>query len=164
MIYIDAIIEKGSDGMYSVRSDEHFGNFWFGGFGGSVAEAKDDFIESVKEAIVETGQYAPAEDGEDEKGRVQEQSCVDAITNKPEEGKCPYRVEDEVKISFKYDMPSFFGEFDFINASKFAQYVGINESKMRQYKSGSAYPSERTARKILAAIRRIGEAFCEVKV
>ena len=32
----------------------------------------------------------------------------------------------------------------------------INESKMRQYKSGAAFPNEKTTRKILSAIKRIG--------
>ena len=46
-----------------------------------------------------------------------------------------------MKITGIYDLPSFFNDFDFINVSKFAQYAGINESKMRQYKSGSSYPA-----------------------
>ena len=75
--------------MFSVRSEQHFGNIYLGGFGASVAEAKQD-------------------------------------------------------------------EFDYINASKFARSVHINESKMRQYKSGAAFPNEKTTRKILSAIKRIG--------
>ena len=43
-----------------------------------------------------------------------------------------------------------------INTSKFAAYVGVNESKMRQYKSGLAFPGEKTTKKILAAIKKIG--------
>ena len=65
-------------------------------------------------------------------------------------------VPEEYQISFHYDIPSFFEDFGFINASRFAQYVGINESKMRQYKSGSAFPGERTTKKILDSIHRIG--------
>lgn len=63
-----------------------------------------------------------------------------------------------------YDMPSFFEDFDFINASRFAQFAGINESKMRQYKSGVALPGEKTTRKILDAIHRIGSELSSVSL
>ena len=46
--------------------------------------------------------------------------------------------------------------FDFINVSKFAAYAGINESKMRAYKSGIAYPGEKMTARILKAARTIG--------
>lgn len=128
---ITGIIEKATDGTYSVRSEQHFGNSYFGGFGATVAEAKEDFIESVKEAEGE------AADG---------MKTVDYT------------------VSFRYDLPSFFNDFDFINASKFAQYAGINESKMRQYKSGAAYPGERTTEKILGAIHRIGAELSSVSL
>ena len=94
--------------------------------------AKDDFMESIKEAKAE--------------------AATAGI------------VTDEYSVSFKYDLPSFFNDFDFINASKFAQYVGLNESKMRQYKSGVAYPGERTTEKILNAIHRIGAELSSVSL
>ena len=109
-----AIIEKGKDGLYSSYSEAHIGNSYFGGFGDSVTEVKEDFVASVKEAIAE--QVA--------------------------EG------------------PSFFNFFDYINMSKFAEYAGINESKMRAYKSGSAYPGEKTLAKIVVAVKSIGAELC----
>ena len=132
MYQIIAIIEKGSDGMYSVRSEQHFGDEFFGGFGNTVAEAKEDFRMSVEE------------------------SAVSARSEGVE-------IEDYT-ISYRYDIPSFFAAFDFINASKFAQYAGFNESKMRQYKSGVAYPGERTAKKILGAIHSIGAELSSVSL
>ena len=63
---------------------------------------------------------------------------------------------DSVSIEYRYDIPSFFNFFDLINVSKFAEYAGINESKMRAYKSGLAYPGEKTTAKIFSAIRSIG--------
>ena len=130
---IIAIIEKGSDGMYSIRSEQHFGNNYFGGFGESVAIAKEDFKESVQESLAD----AKAEE---------------------------FEVAEDYTICFHYDLPSFFNDFDFINASKFAQYAGINESKMRQYKSGAAYPGEKTVRKILATIHSIGSELSSVSL
>lgn len=132
MYKIIAIIEKGSDGMFSVRSEQHFGNNYFGGFGETVAEAKDDFLASVRESsdeVESNGELVP-----------------------------------DYQISFRYDLPSFFGDFDFINASRFAKYAGINESKMRQYKSGIAYPGEKTTKKIVNAIHRIGAELSSVSL
>ena len=121
---ITGIIEKGSDGMYSIRSEQHFGDSYFGGFGNTVAEAKQDFKDSIQEAMEET--------------------------------LLSWKSAEPIEVSFQYDLPSFFNDFDFINASRFAQYAGINESKMRQYKSGAAYPGEKTVKKILDAIHSIG--------
>ena len=56
---------------------------------------------------------------------------------------------DDLKVEFKYDLASFFNYFDCINA-------GINESKLRQYKSGVAFAGEKTTRKILQAIKKLG--------
>lgn len=74
---------------------------------------------------------------------------------KEETGTIPYEFTD-LQVTFKFDIASFFNYFDWINVSKFAQYAGINESKMRQYKSGAAFAGERTTNKILAAIKKMG--------
>lgn len=124
---IKAIVEKGSDGRYSVYSGSHIGNSYFGGFGESVCEAKQDFEVSINEALQE------------QKTEASEQPLPSSII-----------------VEYRYDLPSFFNFFDFINVSKFAEYAGINESKMRAYKSGVAYPGEKTTAKIFNAIRRIG--------
>lgn len=123
-----AIIEKGTDGLYSIYSDDMLLNHGLGGYGSSVEEAKADFMESIKEAkemIAEEGNVLPDEVG-------------------------------HIDVTFKYDLQSFFNYFDWINVSKFAQYAGINESKMRQYKSGVAFAGERTTNKILTAIKKMG--------
>ena len=129
---IVAIIEKGSDGMYSIRSEQSIGDNYLGGFGNTITEAKDDFFISIKEAL---------EDNANIKLSL-----------------------SDILISYKYDLPSFFNEFEFINVSKFATFAGVNESKMRQYKSGIAYPSEKTIKKILLAIHRIGTEFTSVSL
>ena len=124
---IKAIIEKGKDGVYAVRSDVQIGHSYLGGFGDSVEEAKEDFLESLKEAIQEA----------------------------KDDGLACGNIND-YSLNYSYDLPSFFNYFDFINVSKFSSLAGVNESKMRQYKSGLAYPGEKTTRKILSAIHRIG--------
>lgn len=124
---VNCIVEKGSDGLFAIYSEDHIGKSYFGGFGESVSEAKEDFLASIQEAIEEESK----------------------------EGNEVPKMED-VKVSYHYDIPSFFNYFDFINISKFAAYAGINESKMRAYKSGIAYPGEKTTARILKAVKAIG--------
>lgn len=124
---IKAIVEKGKDQRFSIYSKDHFGNSYFGGFGASVAGAKEDFLESVKEAI------------EEERA----------------DGNTVFSI-DNIVIEYSYDIPSFFNFFDFINVSRFAEYAGVNESKMRAYKSGVSFPGEKTTAKIFRAVRKIG--------
>lgn len=126
---VKAVVEKGSDGLFSVYSDDHFGNSFFGGFGDSVAKAKEDFLESIKESINE---------------QLSEGKIVPAF--------------EDIDVEYRYDIPSFFDFFDFINVSRFAEYAGINESKMRAYKSGITYPSEKTTLKIVEAAHSIAAA------
>ena len=54
-----AIIEKGTDGLYSIYSDDMLLNHGLGGYGSSVEEAKADF----KEMIAEEGNVLPDEVG-----------------------------------------------------------------------------------------------------
>ena len=130
-VKVKALVEKGPDGLYSIHTEDHFGNSCFGGYGDSVEKAKADFFESIKEAIKE--QQA--------------------------EGQTVPQLES-ISIEYRYDLPSFFNYFDFINVSKFAEYVGINESKMRAYKSGVSYPGEKTTSKIFKAVKEIGKELC----
>ena len=124
---VNCIVEKGSDGLFAVYSDDHIGKSYFGGFGDSVNDAKEDFLSSIREAIEE----------ESKKG-----NDVPSF--------------EDVRVSYHYDIPSFFNYFDFINVSKFAAYAGINESKMRAYKSGIAFPGEKMTARILKAVKTIG--------
>ena len=127
MMTIDAIIERGPDGLYGIRTEAVIGRTCLGAFGLSVEEVKEDFIVCIQEAI---------EDAE-------------------ENGLSHPAIED-VHVNYTYDLPSFFNLFDMLNTSKFASYAGINESKMRQYKCGAAYPGDKVTKKILSAIRKIG--------
>ena len=123
---IVAIIEKGPDGFFSIRSEQKIGRYFFGGYGETVKTAKEDFLVSVRESL---------------EGAAKEGTGI------------PLKID----ISFKYDIPSFFNYFDYLNVSKFAEFAGINESRMRAYKSGLAYPGEKTMRKITKAIETIGK-------
>jgi hypothetical protein len=125
---VTAIVEKGSDGFYSIYSDQEINNHSFGGYGESVEAAKADFMLSINEA----------------KEMIMRET-----------GTTPNEYAD-LQVTFKFDIASLFNYFDWINVSKFAQYAGINESKMRQYKSGVAFAGERTTNRILTAIKKMG--------
>ena len=99
---IVAIIERGSDGFYSIRSEQKVGRYYFGGYGEDVKSAKEDFLASVRESL----------DGAAKEGA---------------------QIPAGIDISFRFDLPSFFNYFDYLNVSKFAEYAGINESRMRAY-------------------------------
>lgn len=60
---------------------------------------------------------------------------------------------EDISVEFRYDIPSFFNYFDWINISAFAKQAGINESKMRAYKAGLATASEKTLSKIQKTVK-----------
>lgn len=125
---ITAIIERNDNGYYQISSDNELCGCCFGGYGYSVEEAKADFMKSIDEA-----KEMIAESGE-------------AIPPEAE----------KITVEYKYDIPSFFNYFNWINISQFSKKAGINESKMRQYKSGVAFASEKTTNKILNAVKALG--------
>jgi predicted RNase H-like HicB family nuclease len=61
-----AIIEKGTDGFYSIYSDTMLLNHGLGGYGSSEEEAKADFMQSIEEAkemIIKEGETLPNDAG-----------------------------------------------------------------------------------------------------
>lgn len=125
---IVATIERNDNKYYQISSDDEIMGHCFGGYGYSVAEAKADFLKSIEEA-----REMIAEDG----------------LSVPADA-------EQVEVEFMYDIPSFFNYFDWINISAFAKQAGINESKMRAYKSGAASASEKTVQRILSTVKAIG--------
>lgn len=101
------------------------------GSGSSVQEAKEEMLAGYKDLL---DYYA--ESGE----------------SLPEELK-------DLTFEYKYYISAMFNVFDFLNASKFATWVGISPSLMRHYKSGDYYISQKQAKKIEAGLHKIGEEF-----
>lgn len=125
---VTALIERNNNNYYQISSDDELGCHGLGGYGYSVAEAKQDFLKSIEEAkemILEETNELP-----------------ESLSN--------------IEIDFRYDLPSFFNYFDWINVSAFAKKSGINESKMRAYKSGLASASEKTMSRIYSTIKAMG--------
>lgn len=128
-----AVIEKGEDGTFGIFTPNIKSTII--GEGKTVAEAKADFENSVREvteAFAEAGEKLPKE--------------LQGLT-----------------FEYKYDLASFFDCYSFINMSKFALFAGINPSLMRQYKLGQ-YISERQMAKIENALHRIGTEFSNLSL
>jgi predicted RNase H-like HicB family nuclease len=76
-------------------------------------------------------------------------------------------IPDEINqpvFEYRYDISSFFDYFDLINVSKLAKLSGINPSLMRQYKSRSAFASEKQSKRIQDAINKLGEELMAVRL
>lgn len=128
-----ALIEQGSDGTFSVFTPYLKSTIL--GEGKTVAEAKVDFensLKEVKEAFAET------------------------------EEKLPKELQN-LTFEYKYDLASFFNHYSFINMSKFAKMAGINPSLMRQYKGGQ-YISEKQMTKIEKTLHKIGYEFSNLSL
>lgn len=129
-----ALIEKGKDGRYTIYSADIVSTII--GDGDTVAEAKADFENTLREVI-----EAYAEDGEE----------------------LPEELQG-IEFEYKYDIPSLFNEFSFINVSKFAEYAGINPSLLRQYKTRNTYISEVQAKKIELALHELGQKLTAISL
>lgn len=129
---ITCIVERNDNNYYQISSSDELEGHGLGGYGYSVNEAKEDFIRSIDEA----------------REMIMEESGV-----------IPDYME-HIEVDFQYDIPSFFNYFDWINVSAFAKKAGINESKMRAYKSGLAAASEKTMERICSTIKAMGAELC----
>lgn len=110
---IKAIIEKADDGGISIYSEDVDGVY---GFGLTEQEAKEDFISILEEQ---------------------------AEYYKEKHGELPAWYKAGYSVSYIYDLSGFFEAFPFINASKFAKEIGLNESVMRKYKGKIVTASEK---------------------
>jgi len=129
-----ALVEKGKDGTFGIYTPHLQATII--GEGATVAEAKADFENSVREMLA-----SYTKNGEEI----------------PEELK-------EIEFEYKYDVASVFNYFDFINVTKFAKWAGINSALMRAYKSCDTYISEKQAKKIESALRQIGRELSAISL
>jgi len=128
-----ALIEKGKDGTFGIFTPDLKSTII--GEGKTVAEAKADFENSVREVMEvfsESGEKLPEE--------------LQGLT-----------------FEYKYDMASFFDYYPFINITQFAKLAGINPSLMRQYKGGQ-YISERQMAKIESTLHKVGNEFSNLSL
>ena len=127
-----ALIEKGKDGTFGIFTPDIDSTII--GEGNTVAEAKADFENSVKEVV---------------------ESYIEHGDELPEELK-------DIQFVYKYDVASIFNYYDWINVSRFAKKAGINPSLMRQYRMGKTYISENQTEKIEKTLHALGSELTEV--
>lgn len=128
-----ALIEMGTDGTFGIHTPDIESTII--GEGSTVAEAKADFENSLREVI-----DAFAETGTQDPDDLQNTTFI-----------------------YKYDLPSFLSYYDYFNMSRLAKQAGINPSLMRQYKNGQ-YVSEKQVAKIQMAINRIGKELATIQL
>lgn len=128
-----ALIEMGVDGTFGIHTPDIESTII--GEGSTVAEAKADFEDSLREVI-----DAFAETGTQDPDDLQNTTFI-----------------------YKYDLPSFLSYYDYFNMSRLAKQAGINPSLMRQYKNGQ-YVSEKQVAKIQMAINRIGKELATIQL
>lgn len=127
-------IEKQSDGTY-IAYNTTGDMVQLVGTGETVAEAKDDFMNSVEEII-----ESYKEDG------------------------MPVPAELEEAHEFFFDVSSLFEYYSVINVSAFAKMVGINDSLLRQYKRGGTYISDAQLGKIESGIHQLGKELSSLRL
>jgi len=131
---IKAIIEKGSDGFYSIYMPEIAGLY---GTGVTEYEAKENLMEAIDAAIEhveETGDktyYAP--------------------------------LMKNLSIEYTYDLSGFFKTYNFFDVTAFANRIGVNASLMRRYKTGMKKASTTQKAKILEGIHAVADELHAVK-
>jgi len=122
-----ALIEKGKDGTFGIFTPDIESTII--GEGKTVAEAKADFENSVREVSAmfeEMGRPLP----EELRG---------------------------LEFEYKWDIASLFDYFSWINVSKLATAIGITPSLMRYYKKKGAYISDAQARRIEDGLHRVAD-------
>ena len=81
-----------------------------------------------------------------------------------EEGKPVPEEWIDPEFEYTYDISALFDAFKFLNASKFAESIGISPSLMRHYKCGDTYISAKQAKKIEAGLHRLAQELLAVSL
>ncbi len=110
---VKAIIEKAQDGGISIYAEGINGAY---GYGLTESEAKEDFVSVLEEQ---------------------------AEYYNERHGSLPAWYRNGYEVEYTYDISGFFEAFPFINASRFAEVLGINASLMRKYKGRITVPTEK---------------------
>ena len=64
---------------------------------------------------------------------------------------------ENVEFQIRYDLQSFFEEFEELKISSIAKRAKLNESLVRQYAAGNKFPSLEQAKKIEIALHDLGQ-------
>lgn len=131
---MNVIIERDERG-YSVYSDGLKSGIIIGS-GKSVAEAKEDFFNTLKEIK----------------------------STYPERGLSVPKELTDSTFEYRYDISSVLDELDCLNLTKFAKIAGVNSSLLRHYKRGDFAISSKQVSKIETALHNLGRKLMSVSV
>ena len=123
-----AIIETGPGGGFDIYLPDVEHHLFFG-TGETVQEAKDDLLNSYQELL----EYF-----------------------KEEKKPVPEEVRD-LEFEYKYDIASFFNEYNWFNISALAKVLGMNKSLLYQYKKGNTYISHEQMKRIEKGVHELGK-------
>jgi len=70
----------------------------------------------------------------------------------------------EIQFQYKYDLSSLFEAFDFLKISNIAKIAGLNASLLRQYVVGNKQASATQAKKVEAAIHKLGKELSALQI
>ena len=73
----------------------------------------------------------------------------------------PSISSDDIKLIL--DIQSFFSFYKVINAKALSERIGMNQSLLAQYISGSRKPSPAQTKRILDGVRQVGKEFSEMR-
>ena len=91
-------------------------------------------------------------------------SYQEMLASYTEEGEpIPEELRD-LEFEYKYDIASFFDEFNWINISALARVLGMNKSLLHQYKKGNTYISHEQMKRIETGIHELGRKMLEFSV
>ncbi len=125
---LTAVIEKGEDNNYSIYLPQITGLY---GTGETEEEAKAELLEAISSAK----EYAEEENDWSE-----------------------YKLlKNDFNIEYKYDLSGFFKTYDFFDVSALANYIGLNASMLRRYKTGKSKASDKTKQKVEMGIHSIAQ-------
>ena len=71
---------------------------------------------------------------------------------------------EHMDVSVSYDLQAFFKEFNELKISSIAERADLNASLLRQYATGSKYPSIDQAKKIQNALQQLGNKLKQVAI
>ena len=131
---MNVIIERDERG-YSVYSDGLKSGIIIGS-GKSVAEAKEDFFNTLKEIK----------------------------STYPERGLSVPKELIDSTFEYSYDISSVLDELDCLNLTKFAKIAGVNSSLLRHYKRGDFAISSKQVGKIETALHNLGRKLMSVSI
>lgn len=127
-------IEKQSDGTY-IAYNRTGEKVRLIGTGNTVKEAKEDFFNTIDEV---KASYVELGD-----------EMPDCLS------------ED---IEFRFDISSLFEYYSMLNVSALGRYLGINDSLMRQYRSGNTPISDKQLERIELGLRKLGSELSSLRL